>query len=230
MLSACMSHHETGSSDVTDLRNSAVFDSQSSETACVTKETVGDFQHGTSTSVHGCFIDTGCSRHMTWNWNLFMEYTKLETGECQVALIVLGAVVRATVRNVLHVPSLAKALISHAQLGKVGIYVEHVKDYGFYLREGGPAGKIVGLAPEVNHLYPLQPADDRVSKEVQKYSEHHNKSSTAYGATPSTSIHLWHQRLAHLGLAATRLLPKFSTGMPDQLTGSCDCLDCLYGT
>ena len=29
-----------------------------------------------------CFIDTGCSRHMTWDKSLFVEYKALEKGEC----------------------------------------------------------------------------------------------------------------------------------------------------
>ena len=49
-------------------------------------------------------------------------------GKMSLRLVVFGVVIPATVRNVLDVSSLGTTLISHAQLGKVGIHVEHVKD------------------------------------------------------------------------------------------------------
>ena len=33
-----------------------------------------------------CFIDTGCSRHMTWDKSLLVEYKALGKGECQVEM------------------------------------------------------------------------------------------------------------------------------------------------
>jgi len=190
-----------------------------------------------------CFIDTGCSRHMTWDKSLFIEYRALKKGECQVevadnhlveaegvgkitfTLLVFGVVVPATVQDVLHVPSLGKTLISHAELGKAGIHVEHVKDCGFYLREFGPQGRIVGLAPEVDHLYPLLLANADITSPASKRPDF----PTNYLASVSTSLLLWHQRLAHLGPAATNALTKWCTGMPARLTSQCDCIDCLYG-
>jgi len=190
-----------------------------------------------------CFIDTGCSRHMTCDKSLFVEYKALEKGECQVEvadnhlvkaegvgkislrLVVFGVVIPATVQNVLHVPSLGTTLISHAQLGKVGIHVEHVKDYGFYLREFGPQGRIVGLAPEVDHIYPLLLANPDIAKTAIDKPHF----PTTYLASVSTSFLLWHQRLAHLGPAATKGLMKWCSGMPARLTGEYNCVDCLYG-
>ena len=180
---------------------------------------------------------------MTWDKSLFVEYKALEKGECQVevadnrlveaegvgkislTLVVFGAVIPATVSNVLHVPSLGTTLISHAQLGKIGIHVEHVMDYGFYLREFGPQGRIVGLAPEVDHLYPLLLANpDLPETTVDK-----PHFPTTYLGSVSTSFLLRHQWLAHLGLAATKGLTKWCSEMPSRLTGECNCVDCLYG-
>ena len=146
-------------------------------------------------------------------------------GMISLKLMVFGVVIPATVRNVLHVPSLRTTLISHAQLGKVGIHVEHVKDYGFYLREFGPQGRIVGLAPEVNHLYPLLLANPDLSKNTIDKPHF----PTTYLASVSMSFLLWHQRLAHLGPAATKGLTKWCSGIPARLTGECNCVDCLYG-
>jgi len=167
----------------------------------------------------------------------------MEKGECQVEvadnrlvqaegvgiislnLTVFGVVIPATVRKVLRVPSLGTTLISHAQLGKVGIHVDHVKNYGFYLREFGPDGRVVGLAPEVDHLYPLLLANPNLSTStVQK-----PYFPTTYLVSVWTSFLLWHQRLAHLGPAATKGLTKWCSGMPTHLTGDCDCVDCLNG-
>jgi len=153
-----------------------------------------------------CFIDTECSRHMTWDKSLFTEYRKMEKGECQVEvadnrlvqaegvgiitlnLTVFGVVILATVRNVLHVPSLGTTLISHAQLGKVGIHIDHVKNYGFYLPEFGPDGRVVGLAPEVDHLYPLLLANPNLSTSTV----HKPYFPTTYLVSVSTSFLLWH--------------------------------------
>ncbi|KAG0634850.1 hypothetical protein HOY80DRAFT_1058749 [Tuber brumale] len=102
-----------------------------------------------------CFIDTRCSRHMNGDRSLFVEYKAFEKNECQVEvsdnhlveveevgkislrLVVFGVVIPATVHNILLVPLLGTTLISHAQLGKARIHVEHVKDYGLYLRVFG---------------------------------------------------------------------------------------------
>lgn len=188
-------------------------------------------------------IDTGCSRHMTWDRSMFSEYRKMEKGEFQVevsdnslvqaegvgiitlSLIVFGVVIPATVRNVLHVPSLGTTLISHAQLGKAGIHVEHVKDYEFYLREFGPDGRIVRLAPKVDYLYPLLLANPNLSTITVQITYF----PTTYLVSVSTSFLLWHQRLGHLGPAATKGLTKWCSGMPAHFTGECDCVDCLSG-
>lgn len=105
------------------------------------------------------------------------------------------------------------------------IHVEHVKDYRFYLREFEPQGRIVGQAPEVDYLYPLLLANPDSSKNT--IDEPHFP--TTYLASVSTSFLLWHQRLAHLGPAATIGLTKWCLGMPARLTGKCNCVDCLYG-
>ena len=100
-----------------------------------------------------------------------------------------------------------------------------MKDYGFYLRECGPQGRIVGLAPEVDHLYPLLLANPDTSETTINRPH----SPTTYLASVSTSLLLWHQCLAHLGPAATRGLTKWCAGIPARLTGECDCIDCLDG-
>ncbi|PWW75167.1 hypothetical protein C7212DRAFT_345468 [Tuber magnatum] len=129
--------------------------------------------HEREDPINGKVKKGGVPNRLKPHHSLFMKYLQLQPEECQVEvadnrmvfaeevgmimlkLVVFRVRITATVKTVPHVSSLGRTLISHAQLGKMGIFVEHVKDYGLYMRESGPNARIVGLAPEVDHLYPL---------------------------------------------------------------------------
>lgn len=158
----------------------------------------------TAATIVDHFIDSGCSQHMTPVRESFVKYTKLKQtinieladgnitpavgfGTMTVPAVVNDDVQWVSISNVLHVPRLAKALISVSQLGKKDLRVLLNGTKGTVAL---PDGQVVLEAICEKGLY-------RVNLDHQLYVAH---AMTHYCNAASTeSAMLWHRRFAHLG-------------------------------
>lgn len=171
-------------------------------------------------------IDSGCTRHMTYSKEAFVEYTPLHptigvsiaNGACIQAIaegsVQLQVQVQGTVRTiklsrVLHVPDLAGSLISVSQLQDRGIHTRTVQGKKLFLEL---QGKVVGIAERVGRTYILQTAK-----------------ATAYRATINeNSSELWHRRFGHLSTQSLQRVDEATIGLEKPIQGlKKPCKDCL---
>jgi len=199
-----------------------------------------------SVSSSDCFIDCGCTTHISGHRSMCITYTeyppntKKEKGYNGVTLFASGyGSVRLPcqlpdgntemiiLQEVVHLPG-SFNLISQSQIMDKEVKVEPVNRYGFNLYNRH--GKLIATAPQVDGLFVL----DRVLEgKSTEYTDIDNNNSCllALKTTGHASRHnaekrmLWHHRLAHVGLKALEILPTI-TDAP-KMTGKCDCESCI---
>ena len=118
-------------------------------------------------------IDSGCTRHMTYSKEAFLEYTPLHPpisvsiangayiqaiaeGLVKLQVQIDGIVRTVRLSRVLHVPALAGSLISVSQLQDRGIITRTVHGKKLLLEL---QGKVIGVAERVGRTYTLQTAN-----------------------------------------------------------------------
>ena len=159
-------------------------------------------------------VDSGCSRHMTFSRDAFIDYNHLDKpvsvetasgasiqgiGEGSVVLdIVLeGQNRQVLLTNVLHVPRIAGSLISVSQLEDRGLTVR---------TRAGPKrgilielkGKVVALASRIGKSYILNCTDQ-------------GETALAVAASADDS-EIWHRRFGHFSGQTIRGVEKVTTG------------------
>jgi Reverse transcriptase (RNA-dependent DNA polymerase)/Integrase core domain/GAG-pre-integrase domain len=171
-------------------------------------------------------IDSGCSRHMTFDREAFTEYRLLEepiqvqtasgasiqgiaTGNATLKIALNGAIRTVQLTNTLHVPELAGSLVSVSQLQDRGITVRTTPGTkGQCLLE--LQGTIIGAADRIGRAYALNN-----TLEGPILGDQALKASTK-----DTEAQLWHKRFGHLSLATLQGVDKATTGLNTPLQGN----------
>ncbi len=178
-------------------------------------------------------IDSGCSRHMTYSKEAFIEYHLLEEpiavntasgtriqaiaeGVVSLKVAIEGTERTVALNRVLHVPKLAGNLISVLQLQDRGITVRTTI---------GPEGNrllieyqgaIIGIADRIGRTYTLNCST--------------KKSHIGYIALKTTTeeperSRLWHRRFGHLSTASLKNEHTVTTGISEPISaqiGHCE--------
>lgn len=171
-------------------------------------------------------IDSGCTRHMTYSKDAFLDYTPLHPpigvniangayiqaiaeGTVQLQVQVRGSVRTVTLSRVLYVPALAGSLISVSQLQDRGINTRTAPGRKLLLEL---QGTVVGVAERVGRTYTLKTAG-----------------ATAYSATTNeTSSEIWHQRFGHISTQSLQQVHTAATGISKPVRAlEKPCEDCL---
>ncbi len=173
------------------------------------------------------FVDSGCSNHMTFDKSLFSSYTSghpstvslgnnnlaniTGIGTVEILILVRGNQVKCTLKNVLHVPDLGYQLLSVPTFDKLGFRTSF--ESGRCLISSG--SRLLATATMLGNLYQL---------DVPR---------SEFKALLSTSLPIWHRRLAHVQPDVIKDMSK-SNGvhgiqLSDSTTNSNVCTGCVYG-
>ena len=160
------------------------------------------------------FVDSGCSNHMTFNKSLFSSYTSghpstvslgnnnkaniAGIGKIEIPILVEGKRVKCTLKNVLHVPDLGYQLLSVPTFDKLGLKTSF--ESGRCQISAG--SRLLATATMLENLYQLD-----VPRPVVK-------------ALLSTSLPIWHRRLAHVQPDVIKEMAKSNAVHGIQLSNS----------
>jgi hypothetical protein len=217
-------------------------DSTSSTEVKPSTEEGGDvYLASTSTHAdHGVWlIDSGASYHMTPHREWFSEYEKYDGGDVflgddstakilgrgRVKLLLNDGRIR-TLPGVLHIPKLARSLISVSKLGDAGIRTIFEKDTckmvrgAMVLMRGVRCGTLYKL---LGRTY----TNGCNSSVVLEQKNEGDKTNTV----PEKKTMLWHQRLGHIGEKGLRTLhgKGMIEGMSYCTLDFDFCENCIYG-
>ena len=143
------------------------------------------------------YLDSRATRHVTPHKDWFIDYKLLPKGqtifvgddtECQIKEIgtiplLLNNGVFKKITNVLHVPMMAKNLLSAQEFKKAGFGIHLGQD--IYIED--KHGKRVTHLEEINGLFKID------------NNPHDNKALISYSSTDAPKLQIWHERLDHIG-------------------------------
>jgi hypothetical protein len=194
------------------------------------------------TNNHAWVVDSGCSRHMTFDREVFTEYTLLETSipvttasgteiqaiaEGSTAIKIArndGTTYRVTLTGVLHVPRLAGSLISVTQLQDRGITIRTTTGTTKHMLIIELQGAMIGTASRIGRAYVLdsEPHITKSPVEIGDALQNHlavdslptTVTTTGLRALKATTdAGIWHCRLGHLSPQRLQGLEKVTTGL-----------------
>ena len=180
----------------------------------------------TSNSKDVWFVDSGASHHMTSHEEWFRDLRTpdrpgfIETGDDtthpirHIGNVPFGKEGEQTcIKNVLHVPTITKNLVSVGQIVEQGMQVRFNKEGCFIEKDG----RLIAKSRKDGHMFILD------SNEVKS-------AMFAKGLKTETSIELWHKRIGHINLQRLRAmqtkgvvigLPTFESKRVDRVCEAC---------
>ena len=180
----------------------------------------------TSNSEHAWFVDSGASHHMTSHQEWFRDLRTpdrpgyIETGDDtphpirHIGDVPFGKEGEQTcIKNVLHVPTITKNLVSVGQIVEQGMQVRFNNEGCFIEKDG----RLIAKGRRDGRLFILD------SNEVKS-------AMYAKGLKTETNIELWHKRIGHVNLQRLRGmqskgvvigLPAFESKRVDRVCEAC---------
>jgi transposase InsO family protein len=172
------------------------------------------------------FVDSGASNHMTSHQEWFMNLREperpgvVETGDDSTHMIQhIGDVAlnnhdnKGYMKDVLHVPTITKNLVSVGQIVEQGLQVRFNQE-GCFIED---KGQLIAHARREGRMFILD------ATEV-------NTAMYAKGLKAESDIELWHKRVGHVNLGKLRSmqtkgavhgLPRFTSKHPDNVCEAC---------
>jgi len=184
-------------------------------------------------------IDSGASYHMTPHREWFSEYEKYDGGDVflgdnSVAKIIGRGKVKLllkdgrvkTLPGVLHIPKLARNLISVSKMDDAGVKTLFEKNTCKMVRES----LVLMRGVRIGTLYKLLGSTFKNGCNSTIVSEGKNEEDRVLTVS-SEKTSLWHRRLGHIGEKGLRLLQdkSMAEGMSDFTLDFDFCEHCLYG-
>ena len=155
-------------------------------------------KHKKSIKLNHWFIDSGCSNHLTHDKSLFISYsdlpsgcnTSVEVGNGDNAVVIGKGTINLIIQvenisktcqlsNVLYAPDLDYNLVSVSSLDKKGLTTVFANSKCIIQQKG----KVLATGSIFNNLYKLDIDFNHIPQ---------------HSAFVTKSLHLWHQRLAHV--------------------------------